>query len=196
MRPIFNASVLSASLLLFFVMTLGCAPKPASRLKAYQEALNSHDVDRVMSFYAEDIRFEVIGGHVKKGKENLRGWAEWDAAVNCHLTFTDLVVRGDTVTCKAIEQNDWYRLAGIEKVYYGSNTIIFRDELITKIKAELTEESARAIGEAFQSITEWASQERSQQLAELMPEGKIVYSAETAKGWLALLRERQEETKL
>jgi hypothetical protein len=193
MRTSLKGFPLLFSLLLLFVMPFGCAPKPADLLKAYEKALNSHDVNWVTRFHAEDIRFEVVGGFVKEGREQVRELAKWDAAVNCHLTFTDLVVSGDTVTCKATERNDWFRLAGIEEVHYGLNTIIFRGVLITSIRAELSQESVRAMGDAFEAITEWASEERSQQLAELMPEGEFVHSAETAEGWLALLSEWREE---
>lgn len=195
MRNGWDTFVLSSSLLFSVAMMLSCAPEPAELLKAYENTFNNYDVNRVMDFYAEDIRFEVVGEFVKAGREEVRELAKWDDVLNCQLTFTDLVVSGDTVRCKAIERNDWLQLAGVEEAYYGANTIIFRGVLITSITAELTQESARAIGEAFQAITEWASKERSQALAELMPEGEFVYSEETAKGWLALLREWQEETK-
>ena len=193
MRTSSKGSRLLFCLLLLFVMSLGCTPKPADLLKAYEKALNSHDVNGIIRFYAEDIRFEVVGGFVKVGRREVRELTKWDAAVNGQMTFTDIVVSGDTITCRAIERNDWLRLAGIEEVHYGSNTIVYNGVLISSIKAELTRKSSQAIGQALQSITEWASQERSQELAELMPEGEFVYSAELAEGWLALLSEWREE---
>lgn len=49
-------SFLSLSLIL---MSLSCSPKPKDRIRAYVEAHNSHDVEKIMSFYAEDVRFEL-----------------------------------------------------------------------------------------------------------------------------------------
>ena len=175
-------------------MIISCSPKLMNRLKAYEEIHNSHDVEKVMSFYTEDFRFEMVGMWVAKGKEEMRKLEEWDAAVNSHLTFTDLKVNGDTVTCKLTEQNDLHRLAGIEGMHYKSSIFIFHDGLIKEIIAEQTEESVKTKEGVFKSFIEWASRERSQELAFLMHEGEYIFSAKNATGWLSLFRKWREET--
>lgn len=194
MRTIISSQAVFYFLFLLFVMILGCSPRLEDRLKAYEDAHNSHDVEKVMVFYAEDFRFEMVGSWVAEGKEEMRKLEEWDAAVNSHLTFTDLKVSGDTVTCKATERNDLYRIAGIEGMHYKSSIFIFYDGLIKEIKAEQTEKSVRAKEVVFKSFIEWASKERSQELTELKYEGEYVFSAENAKRWLALLQEWRKET--
>ena len=194
MRMIMNLQAISCSLFLLFVMILGCSPRLEGRLKAYEDAHNSHDVEKVMVFYAEDFRFEMVGSWVAEGKEEMRKLEEWDAAVNSQLTFTDLNVSGDTVTCKVMERNDLYRVAGIEGMHYKSSIFIFRDGLIKEIIAEQTEESVKTKEAVFKSFIEWASKERSQELAELKHEGEYVFNAENAKSWLILLQEWREKT--
>lgn len=192
MRKNLNELGISCLLFLLAFMIISCSPKLEDRFEAYVEAHNSQNVGKVMSFYAEDARFEFVESWVREGKEEIRKQEEFDAALNSQLAFTDLELSGDTLTCKVTEQSDYYKLAGIDEVYYKYYTIIFRDGLIKEIKVELTEKSVKAINEVFRSLIEWAQKERSQELAELMSEGEVVYSAESAKKWLALLREWRE----
>jgi len=159
------------------------------------QAYNSHDVEKLMSFYTDDIRFEVVGFFVKEGKEDIRKLTEYDAAVNVHMSISNIKVSGDTVTFTLIESNDWFRLAGVEELIYEPNRIVFHGGLIKEIKTEITPESAKAAGEAWQAIMQWASKERSEELADLMPGGEFIYSAESARKWLALLRQWREVTK-
>ncbi len=162
------------------------------RVRAYESAANEHDVDTVMSLYHEDIRFQAVGAFEKTGKEELRNLAEYDSVVNTHLVFSDLAVSGDTVRCRVKERNDWFLLAGVEEVEYDEARLIFRDGSIAEIAAKPSDESARAIGEVLGAIVGWASENRSGDLAQLMPAGVFVYTAESAEKWLSLLHERSQ----
>ena len=152
MRKNLNELGISSLLFLLLTLILSCSPKLENRFKAYMEAHNSHDVEKVMSFYAEDARFEFVESWVREGKEAIRKQEEFDAALNSQLDFTDLKVSGDIVTAKVTERSDYYKLAGIDEVYYEYYTIIFRDGLIKEIKTELTQESVKAINEVFQGL--------------------------------------------
>jgi len=192
MRKNLNELGISCLSFLLIIVILSCSPKPENRFEAYVEAHNSHDVERIMSFYAEDARFEFVESYVREGREEIRKQEEFDAALNSQLAFTDLKVNGGTVTGKVTEQSDYYRLAGIDEVYYEDYTIIFRDGLIKEIKTELTLGSVMEINEVFTDLLDWVRKEKKQELDDLILEGEVVYSAESAKKWLALLREWRE----
>jgi len=195
MGDVIKTAAFYSVLSLLSVVISACSPNPANLLKAYQEAHNSHDVEKVLSLVTDDITFRLAGTGVKEGKEQIRWVEQWDAAVNSHLTFADIQVKGNMITCKVIEKNDLFKLYGIEEVHYTFATFIFRDGLIKEITVEPSQKSVKAIDEIRHSFIEWASQERSQQLEALRPEGEFVYSAENASLWLALLEEWREETK-
>ncbi len=170
---------------------MSCGSKLVDKVKAFENTCNSHDVEEIISLYAEDAVHEVPGQFLLRGKKELRGLAEYDSVANTHFAFQQCEVDGDTVTCEFIATDDWIKTAGIEEVYY-SVVFVFSDGLIKRWIAEPTPETAQALGQVFSSFVEWASKEKPQQLQELTPEGKFIYNAENAKKSLALVQEWQE----
>lgn len=185
--------VVCVLLLLSLNTIISCSPKPEERIKAFEKAYNNHDVEKIMSFYAEDVVHELPGQFVLKGKEELRGLAEYDKVLNMQLSFKKYRVKGDTVTCEFVVTDDWIKTAGIEEVDYFTK-FVFSKGLIIQWIAEPTPETAQTLGQVFSSIVEWASKERQQQLKEMAPEGKFIYNAANAKKSLALLKEWKETT--
>ena len=161
----------------------------AKLVKRYEQIHNSHDVEMALSLYSEDVRFEVVGMFVKVGKDQVRDIEEWDVETNSHMTISDIEVKGTTASYRLAEGNDWFRLAGIELMHYEPCKIVFHEGLITEIKCEPTDESKRAMREVWNPIMEWVSRERSDELAGLMPDGKFVYGAKSARKWMNLLKE-------
>ena len=182
---------------LFILLSVGnilsCSPTLENRVKTYEQAHNKHDIEKVMSLYTTDITFEIVGTWKKAGKEQVSELAEWDAATNSHMVISDIKVIKDTVTFKLKEANDWFRLAGIEFMYYEPCTMVFFDGLIKELKAEVTQESILAFQEVWPSIYQWISEERNEELSKLISEGEFVYNSENAKKWLSLLNEWREK---
>ena len=179
-----------------FVFLMSCAPDLAERVREYEAIYNTHDVDKIMSFYTDDVRFEIVGVWVKHGKESVRELAEWDEATNLRMTISDISVSGDTATFILAEQNEWWTLAGIGEVRYEPCVTVFRDGLICELRATMTQESIDAYAKSWPSIIAWAKQHRPELVAELLPGGRFIYGREPARKWLSLLqewREAQEE---
>jgi len=172
---------------------LSCTPQPEEILQSYVEAYNSHDVEKVMSLYTDDVIFENVGVWKKQGKQEIRKITEWDATTHIHMQVSDIEVFGDTVTFYLIETNDWLKMAGIGELHY-KGSIVGHKGLIQKVRAEITEKSLETFQKAWQSIMGWAYEERSSELAELMPNGEFLYGGEVAKKWLVLLQEWRETT--
>ncbi len=174
-----------------FIMSISCSSESrlVKNLRAYKQAHNAHDVNKAMSFYSDDIRFDMVGSWIKKGKDEIRELEEWDAAVNSYLEFTDIEVKGDTIKCKAIEKNDLFTASGIQKLEYESVIFVFQDGLIKEVKAKQTEESLKNMESVFKKFIEWASTEKTKELEELKKKGEFIFTPENAEKWLSLVRE-------
>ena len=192
MRKFINKSLIMLYLSFLLLSTTSCAPNLKDRVKAFQEAYNSHDVEKELSLCEEDLRFEIVGESVTEGKEELRKLCEMGAILNDHLTLTDLKVSGDTVTCRLKEHNDWFKAGGIDAVYYESAQFTFKNGLIKEVRSKYTQDTARSLKEFHASFGKWGSEKRSQELAELAPEGKL--TKENVSRLLTLVREWREET--
>jgi hypothetical protein len=163
-------------------------------VRRYIEAYNSHDIDRIMSYYVTDIRFEIVGVWVRVGSEQARERVEWDAETHIHLAITNVHSRGNIIQCRLSETSDWLGLSGVGEMHYEPCHFIFRDTLIKEIRAELTSESRQRYMRYWQEIVEWTTANRSKLLLELMPAGKFAYGRERARKWLGLLEEWRDAT--
>jgi hypothetical protein len=179
-------------ILLLVAVFVSCSSKPVDLVMTYEHAYNTHDLEELLPLFAEDATFEVTGQFVLKGKEDIRHMAEYDFALHIHMTIDNLNTKGDTVFCELIEMNDWLEATGIDEAFY-TGRFVFEDGLIKHIKGKPTPKTEKAFQEVLTPLMEWASKERPELLAEMMPEGKFIYNAENAKKSLALLREWQEE---
>jgi limonene-1,2-epoxide hydrolase len=172
------------------LLTTSCAPSLAGRVKEFQKAANSHDIEKTMSFYADDVRFEIVGTPmVIEGKEKLREAIEEMFILNVHFTFTDIKADGNTVTYKVKEQSDWLKAAGIDALYYEYDQTTFDNGLIKKEIAKPTQKSVEIMAEFRESFEKWASDNRGQEWAKLKSEG---ITKENVGEWLAIIRQWKE----
>lgn len=178
------------------ILVISCA-KPDLRVlvKNYEQAYNSHDLEQIMSFYADDIKFEVVDVVELSGKIEVKGLTEYDIALNIQLMFENIKVRGDSAICDLTENNDWLKAMNIEAAHYSPTIFIFEDGLIQQIKATETPETKDAISSAVKALKEWTSKNRPEKLKEMMPEGKFVYNAINAKKVIELIHEWEEAVK-
>jgi hypothetical protein len=186
-----DKAVLLTLMLLLSTLIASCSPKPLDVVKAYQHAYNSHDLGEVLPLLTEDATFQVPGLFDLEGKRDIRLAAEYDFALHIHMTLDRFSTKRDTVFCELIEMNDWLEAAGIDEAYYEGKFVIGRG-LIKHISAVATPETEKAFQDVLNPLLEWASKERPEQLAQMMPEGKFIYNADSAKRSLALLKEWRE----
>jgi len=160
-----------------------------------EHAFDYGDIDSTLAVvYSDDVRFE-LGTIILDGKQAMRVAAGWDSVVRSYFSYSNFRMIGDTVICKCTEQNDLDKLLGIEHGYFDPVTFVFDDNRIKYVKFQRTLESRRVYNAAWEPFTKWVSQERTQALSELMPGGKFIVSAQTAKGWLALVKEWRKAAK-
>lgn len=183
-------------MVLMAVIFQSCStPTLEDQVKTYELAHNHHDIEKVMTLYADDITFEIVGAWMRTGKEQVRGLTEWDSVTNSHMIISNIEVNEDTVTFNLKEANDWFRLAGIELMFYEPCRMVFSDGLIKELKAETTRESIVAFQEAWPPVYQWIAEARSEELSRLMFQGEFIYNAENAEKWISLLKEYNQVSK-
>ncbi|MHC4643204.1 MAG: hypothetical protein ACYS32_16290 [Planctomycetota bacterium] len=178
-------------ILFMLVLTTSCSQKLDEQIQAYQEAHNSGDVEKELSMFADNPKYEIVDQWAREGRENLRTLIETDAALNSQLIIKVLKVSKNKVTCSLEERNDWLRLAGIDPLNYEYREFIFEKGRIKEIRSKTTDEGAEAL-EAFRaSFFEWAVNNRKEEFKVLRRQNVI--SKNNVGKWLDLLRAWREE---
>ena len=115
------------------ILAGSCSPSLTSQVRAMEKAHNLHQLDKELSFYADDARFEIGDGNTVQGKDELRKLFTVDVLFNNSLAFSDISIVGNSVFCTVEEKNDMWRALGVEKVY-GRCEIVFKNGLIQEIR--------------------------------------------------------------
>ena len=115
-------------IILFSAFILAACDSPGDllqRVADYEDACNRHDVDAVLSLYAKDARLEFGPLGAIEGKDRIRGIHEYDRAIDTELQFENCTVEYRTVTCRAVENNQWLVAAGLEPLMYSTSIFTF-----------------------------------------------------------------------
>jgi len=172
----------------------GCSSqKTEDIIRAYEKTHNSHNVDKVLSFYDDDIVFELKGVWIKSGIDEIRTLEEWDAALNSNLKFESIIVRQDSVFCKVIENNEWFKAINITNLVHDPTVFIVMNGKIKKIIAVPSEETGMEIQAAIGSVYQWSGIVNDNTINDLIQNGEFVYSKEAAGKWLILLSKWNED---
>ena len=178
------------------IAIFGCTNKQATELiKSYEQAHNAHDIDKSLSFFHQEIIFELKGVWTKSGKEAIRSLEEWDAALNSHLKFEFIRFNGDSVFCKIIESNDWFRAIDMETLTHEPTVFIIKNDLIHKILAFPSEKDGMKIQAAIGSVYQWSSDVQDSTIYELIQGPEFIYSEAAAKKWLKILARWKDDHK-
>ena len=158
-----------------------------ARFEAYRRAMNSHDLQAVLSCLAADYEFKVANSNFKVAKKDIIGQLEWDFAMNARSAYSDIQIKGNTISTVLTEQNDFYKAIGVSDRKYQF-TFVYNDQGL--IKEAILEKSLSSFEEfdaALKPALEWARKERPRELAEIYPNDNFVYNTQMAKRWLQLL---------
>jgi hypothetical protein len=174
------------------ILAGSCSPSLTSQVRAMERAHNLHQLDKELSFYADDARFETDDWTVQ-GKDGLRKLFTVDVLLNGSLAFSDISIVGNTVVCKVEEKNDMFRALGVEAVRHERTEIVFKNGLIQKVKGteSAQSESEAELYKADEAFSAWADKNRLEEVAKLLGgkpfEGFL--TPENALGFLKLARE-------
>jgi hypothetical protein len=157
------------------------------RVKGFVGAMRSGDVDRSVSYLARDFELQSSGGGQRIDRDAMRSILEWDAALHGKMTFADLEWEDDIVRGTFTEWNDLYELLGIEPQRYRIE-FRFRGDLIREQIYEVLDSDGPSMDEALEPVIEWAAADRPADLEAIYPDGRRVYTADAATGWVELVR--------
>ncbi len=166
------------------------------RLEAYRRAYNQHDSKAILSFLAPDYEFKVANSTYKVAKKDISGLLEWDFATNALSAYSDVEVKGNTISATLTEQNDFYKSIGISERKYRFTYIYGEEGLIKQAILEKALSDAASFDEALKPALDWARKERPQELSEIYPDGKFIYNTQMAKRWLTLLQDWREAARI
>ena len=186
--------IVFASILIISCLIASCGSGREGFIKKFEAAVNSHSVDSVLAFYANDVTVNMGRVQTPVPREDMRPLAEWDSIVGSQIRLEISRVNGDSIIGRKIEKSEWFRLYGLDSVIFDPWIVLVEDNQITAINAQLTIESATRMSQAYNSVQEWAKTERRHELNELMPDGNFRYGTEMAIRWLKLLREWRKAT--
>jgi len=194
-KPLLKLSMIDPLPLLLFLILIVCfsscsQPNLGDIVREHIKAVNTDDVEKNLTFFIDDIVFEVDVYHKLSGKDQLRNLMESDVVNKARLIIIDIKVEGSTVIVKLTEKNEGYRLLGID----GSPFIgiyEFRGRLLKKVKLEFLPESDKLWDEKYKPFAEWASKEHPQ---EFNKQEKGGYTAENCRLYLFLLKEWRDKT--
>src|SRR5262249_23045476 len=97
------------------------------RFEAYRQAMNSHDLQAVLSCLAADYEFKVANTNYKVAKKDIIGHLEWDFAMNARSAYGDIQIKGNTISTVLTEQNDFYKSIGVSERKYQF-TFVYDDK--------------------------------------------------------------------
>lgn len=183
-------TVAVGSILLLF---LACEPTLERRVFEYERRVNADNVEGVLELWADDGVYELKGTALLKGKEALRGLAEWDSVLQTRLTFHEMTTEGDTVLVNVVESSKWLTAVGIEQLVHPSTIIIFRGGLISRIESETDTVGTNAVNRSLDAVLSWALTARPQAVRRLVSDTGLQYTGENAALWLQLLEEWRAE---
>jgi hypothetical protein len=162
--------------------------KMKRQVETYVQSLNEHDLEKALSMLSNDFKlhFTEYDARVdKKGMVNILGW---DKGVNGMVSYEDLAAEGDSVTGLFSEQNDFFKLIGINE--FKAKVSFTFDESGLMVKQSYTPlPNQPSFLEKMQPAIEWAKKSRPEELAKIYRDNQIQFTEQMGKRWVLLLKE-------
>ena len=170
------------------IIFISCGKKPATIVKEYEEAYNSHDVNKLVSLFSKDAVIELSPLNKLRGPLQIKGYAEFDSVLNSHITISDIAESNGRAFFVMNKGNDFLKTIGIDSAKYS---VIFKTDggKIVHISGSTTIETDDKFKEFQEPFMLWAARKRLNVLNDIMPNGNIVYNAKNAKKYLDLVFE-------
>lgn len=190
-------------LLAAMMIGAGCAASPESPaapetvVRAFLDALDSHDVERALSLLDEAFTFRSADGSVAIDRAGMPAVLGWDAAAEGSVEVKTLETVGDTVRVRLTERSRFTELLSLEP-WEVDATFVVRDGRIVEEVAREVAVDGEGITERFQRalapVRRWAETARPAEANALFAgEGVAGYDGPTARRLLRLLEDYRKE---
>lgn len=185
-----SVSARTTPLLLLLVIACATTTSNIQRVQAYRAARERGDVAAEAAFLAPAARMfyekrEGEGDPLTPGRSGR--YAHWDEFFRSKSTLTDWKEEGNAVSATVHEINDFYRLLDwTPKPYRMTWRFDANGRISDALIESLPGESTRG---RMSELQEWARANRPDELAYLMPNGRIDPTEDRAERWKKLLLE-------
>ncbi len=181
----------------YLLIIISCSKeKDQEVVKSYITAHNKHDIKKALFFYDENIVFELKGVWIKNGLIEMQFLEEWDAVLNSNLKLESISSKKDTVICRIIENNDWFRAVGIFDLVHDPVIFVISNGKIKNIIGFPSKKTGEEIGAAIGKLYQWSEKSQDSTIHDLIQNGQFEYSAITAQKWLELFKRRTKSDSL
>jgi hypothetical protein len=181
--------------LLLLIALVACATDNNIRtVKNFRAARERGDEAAVASYVAPGARlwFENKEGPGEPFGKGGGSWDHWDQYFHARTTLTDWQDHGPSVTAVAHETNDFMRLLEWQPAPYTA-TYWFDDS--SRIAEVLIKSLPWKTVNRLPEFKEWAGAHHPDELAYLMPNGKLDPTGDRPERWRAILLEWRQGTK-
>ena len=156
--------------------------------ESYRNALNNHDIEKALSFLAENFKLVFIDFDMTMTKEQVVDVLGWDAGANGKVTHGELQIFENTIASIFSEQNDFLKLIDIPELKAKITYEFGEDGLIEQQLYEALPNQP-SFEKRMRPAVEWAMVHRKEELAVIYPHNQMVFNEEMARRWVALLQE-------
>jgi hypothetical protein len=158
------------------------------RATAYMNASNPEDKSKYMaegfrSYFAENGK-----GDGKNREQVLTSFMEWDGPMHPDIPIQKYTRRKDTFTVYFVEKNDFTKLIGYPG-WKGKAEFVFDSKKMIEEYIYYPDSTNASYKPYLQPAIIWLQKNKSEELAEVYRNGKLVQNEEAAKHWIRLLNE-------
>jgi hypothetical protein len=173
----------------FLPATVASPDELLAAVRTYETTVNRHDWRAVASLLSDNVTIDLGGGETLVGIEAVRRLHGWERSLATEIHYSDCAVDGDRVTCRAVETNEFTRLAGLAPVVYAASELRFAGGRVVRMSATLDEASASAVGRALLPFLAWARAYGPASVSTFIrPDGSFDFNDEAGEQFTRLLR--------
>ena len=167
-------------------------PRVEQWFRDYMKAINAHDVDRVMEFYAPEMAQRRHGKPIERTREELRDIREWEVPMQARFDYEIVAVEGDRLTARLRETNLLY--AALEVHRPMASEYRWRDGRIVEMNLKEIRETGRVWSDARAELEAWLAAKPATQTAGVLREGRLVFDREGGRKLVPFLAEYRKAT--
>lgn len=160
---------------------------PEDTVVRYLTLANEHDVPAALACLADSFELRFAGSGYAMTKDAVVDALAWDAGTGGHHEWRVVEADGPTVTVEGRETNEFLELLGIEALPFRSTFEVGDDGRI-RGQTHAVDWGDVTLEDAMDPLVAWASRNEPEELDAIYPEGRIVYTEEMARRWVALAR--------
>lgn len=161
-------------------------------LASYFEHVNRHDVAGALAHLTERFQLEFGGGPTLNKEEVARALG-WDAGTEGRVEWRIVSASGNEVSVEGEETNEFLNLLGVPPLPFTGRFEFDESGLIAR-QHHVVEWPGASIDQALAPAIAWAGEHAPEELARVYPDGRLVYSQESGRVWVALLRRWRRES--